>query len=496
MKKFMHAPLSLGVAFSLLFGLSGLPSNGHAAGNDLLLNPEIISGSTDRTDSGSAVLNLGDNLIANPGFEDNLASWTNWGNTSTVTSPSFAGAKAARIASGEGGAGQIISGIPSGTTYVLSGHGSVSASTDTAIVGVDCLDANNNVLAKNTLRFNQTLYEFKSTAFTTVPGTAKLQVYIYKNADSGANAFLDDLSLKARSGGVQAINKDVKAMWVWQETTSVLQDSAERSTLFQFAQDKGVNVLLLYINKTHLTTNNAQLKQFISQAHAKGIRVEALNGEIDWGLTDKHSIGLERITDVITFNGGAASNEKFDGIHQDIEVYRNKEKWECNKADVMQQALAYIDKATALMSGTGMTYAQDIPRWYDGPEYTVTYNSVDKGFYKHLIDRLDWVGLMDYTDRYSDGQWQAVRDAQSEIDYAAQVGKKVTVGLETIDPVTAGGDSITFYEEGLDDLDRALAAIKAHYDGHAGFGGVAVHSYGKQKGNAYYSLPVKADNHY
>ncbi|SEG71603.1 carbohydrate binding domain-containing protein [Paenibacillus sp. UNC499MF] len=495
MKKVMKAGLSVVMASSLLISLSGMASIGHAADNKLLQGPGSTSGLAEETDRTASVLNSGDNLIANPGFEDNLASWTNWGNTAVVTSPSFAGVKAARVSSGEGGAGQIISGISPGTTYVLSGHGSVSASSDTAIVGVDCLDVNNNVLAKNTLRFNQTLYEFKSTAFTTVPGTAKLQVYIYKNADSGANAYLDDLSLKARSG-VQAINKDVKAMWVWQETTSVLQDSAERSTLFQFAQDKGVNVLLLYINKTHLTTNNSQLKQFISQAHAQGIRVEAVSGEIDWGLTDKHSIGLERITDVITFNGSATANEKFDGVHQDIEVYRNTTLWEANKALVMQQALAYIDKAKALMNGTGMTYAQDIPRWYDGAEYTVTYNGVDKGFYKHLIDRLDWVGLMDYTDRYSDGQWQAVRDAQNEIDYAAQVGKKVTVGLETIDPVTAGGDSVTFYEEGLDDLDRALAALKAHYDGHAGFGGVAVHSYGKQKGNAYYSLPVKAVNHY
>ncbi|MFS0838771.1 carbohydrate binding domain-containing protein [Paenibacillus sp. 1P03SA] len=495
MKKVMNTSLSVVMAFSLLISFSGMASVGHAADNKLPSSSESNSGSADRTDPGAAALNLSDNLIANPGFEDNLTSWTNWGNTAAVTSPAFAGAKAARVSSGEGGAGQIISGISAGTTYVLSGHGSVSASTDTAIVGVDCLDANNNVLAKNTLRFNQTLYEFKSTAFTTVPGTAKLQVYVYKNADSGANAYLDDLSLKARSG-IQAINKDVKAMWVWQETASVLQDAAERSALFQFAQDKGVNVLLLSINKTHLTTNNSQLKQFISQAHAKGIRVEAVSGEIDWGLTDKHSIGLERITDVITFNGSAASNEKFDGVHQDIEVYRNKTLWEANKALVMQQALAYIDKATALMSGTGMTYAQDIPRWYDGPEYTVTYNGIDKGFYKHLIDRLDWVGLMDYTDRFSDGQWQAVRDAQNEIDYAAQVGKKVTVGLETIDPATAGGDSVTFYEEGLDDLDRALAALKAHFGGHAGFGGVAVHSYGKQKGNAYYTLPVKAVNHY
>ncbi len=142
-------------------------------------------------------LPLTNNLVVNPGFESDLTDWTDWGGISVVTTPVASGQKAVSIGTGEGGAGQLITGITADATYTLSGSGAVSASGEVGLIGIDCLDADGVKLDGGNfeLTFDETVYKEKSVTFITVPGTVDIQLYIYKDANIGGNVYVDDLSI-------------------------------------------------------------------------------------------------------------------------------------------------------------------------------------------------------------------------------------------------------------------------------------------------------------
>jgi hypothetical protein len=449
------------------------------------------------TNSASNSASSATNLVSNSGFESGKTGWYELGSSSYTalsTSCKYSGTSSLKVGVGEGGMGQQVT-ATAGTSYTLSGYGKVY-SGETGYLGADCLNSAGTKIpgGKSGVKFSTTSFTSNTVTFTAVPGTTAIQVYTYKNAGSGY-AYFDNISLTANTSPIQIqqINSSAKAMWVWRkDVVKILTDAAERSELFTFCSNRGVNVLLMQTNSDCLSDHISQFKSFNADAHSRGIRVEALSGRSAWGLSSGHSLGLAEITRVINFNNSAASAEKFDGVHQDIEVYHGS-SWSTDRASCMTQALDYIVDAMSLMNGTGMTYAQDIPRWY---EINCTYGGTTKDLYKQIIDRVDWVGIMDYTDGNDSGTWQAVKAASNEISYAATVGKKACAGLDTITAST-DGDSETFHEEGLDDLDACLAAIKNAYSSSSGFGGVAVHCYGKTNGNSYYDLVNNySDNNY
>ncbi len=138
-------------------------------------------------------------LVKNPGFEEGLHGWTHWGNVHIVSSPVAGGERAARIGPDAGGAGQVIGGVSPGERYTLFAKGAVSGRGERAYIGVDCLDADGNKLpqGKFEIVFNKTVYAHHNVSFTTVPNTASLQVYIWKNAanNNGGYAYADDIAL-------------------------------------------------------------------------------------------------------------------------------------------------------------------------------------------------------------------------------------------------------------------------------------------------------------
>ena len=84
------------------------------------------------------------------------------------------------------------------------------------------------------------------------------------------------------------------------------------------------------------------------------------------------------------------------------------------------------------------------------------------------MDRLDSAVVMAYRDTAG----AMVAFSASEVAYAEQIGRPLTIAAETncISPAV-----ITFCEEGAEALEEALAEVAAEHDGNAGFWGTAVH---------------------
>lgn len=135
-----------------------------------------------------------DVYLENTGFNNNMDGWNDWGNTEWVATGATGSNGSIRVGTGDGGYGQTIAGV-AGQTYKFSGWARVSDYSDVAYYGVDCLDANDVKLAQFQLETSSQAFDHQTISFTAPAGTAKLQIYAWKNAGNGY-AYYDDFSLK------------------------------------------------------------------------------------------------------------------------------------------------------------------------------------------------------------------------------------------------------------------------------------------------------------
>ncbi|QGQ98363.1 hypothetical protein EHS13_27500 [Paenibacillus psychroresistens] len=147
---------------------------------------------------------LGANIVQNGSFESGTSIWEDWGFVNLVpTEVQGEGMNAAQIGLEEGGMGQLITGVGEGVHFTLSGWGKIDNIGDEAIIGIDCLNnnlgtggANKIAGGKFFIKFSDTEYSLKTLQFTTVPGTTKIQVYIYKESTAGGYVYVDGISVE------------------------------------------------------------------------------------------------------------------------------------------------------------------------------------------------------------------------------------------------------------------------------------------------------------
>lgn len=132
------------------------------------------------------------NMVTNPGFESGLASWTNWGN-STSTSDAAAGSWAAQVGTGAGGLGQPVGGVVAGNSYRLSALAKVSAG-ETGYLGVMFMDAAGTALLAQNVIFRSTSYSTAQVDLTAPANATRALVFVWKNAGMGF-AYVDEVAL-------------------------------------------------------------------------------------------------------------------------------------------------------------------------------------------------------------------------------------------------------------------------------------------------------------
>jgi hypothetical protein len=78
---------------------------------------------------------------------------------------------------------------------------------------------------------------------------------------------------------------------------------------------------------------------------------------------------------------------------------------------------------------------------------------------------------MDYRN-YAEGSDSIVSHALDELDYADRIGKKVMIGIDTIETTPA---KLTFFGKGEKYLEAQLALAESAMTQHRSFGGFVVH---------------------
>jgi transglutaminase/protease-like cytokinesis protein 3 len=137
-------------------------------------------------------------LISNPGFEEKLKGWDDWGGLSIDSVNVHGGKYALKIASSGGGTGYgITSGFSVGQKYVLSGYGKLSSKiapwhASFCIQFIDSTGKKTNFVSTDLS--DSVAYQLKTVTATVPAGTAKILPNIWYDGFGTSTVLVDDIS--------------------------------------------------------------------------------------------------------------------------------------------------------------------------------------------------------------------------------------------------------------------------------------------------------------
>jgi len=257
-----------------------------------------------------------------------------------------------------------------------------------------------------------------------------------------------------------------RAVWVWQ--SQVVTDTAWRGTFLTFARDRKLTAAYIYAYDL-LPDQKTAFQEFLTLA---GLQVECLAGDPSWALTENHENVLSFVRAVVVFAQTLPPGSNLAGVHLDVEPYVLPE-WKTDQAAVITQYLEMLDASHQSLAGSGLRLTVDTPFWFD--TISAEYGGRTHPLNQHVQDIADRVVLMDYRDT-AEGDDGIIQHAAVEMLYAAQIGRQVVIGVETND-VAPEPEKVTFYEEGEQAMDDALAMVVDTYSVGPAFGGIAIHDY-------------------
>jgi hypothetical protein len=286
-------------------------------------------------------------------------------------------------------------------------------------------------------------------------------IVLKKSMDSTVPPKTPLLSTSEASGAIAAQNRTIpsRTMWVWTVFEILENKNNQQDTIFEACKRENTNRLWLQIPSSYepnidlsADIENIQppefkislqhedkLKAFIRKAHAKGIKVEALDGYPEFAQKPYHFIPLAIVDAIIDYNNRAEPEERFDGVHFDNEPYLIIGWHDKNRREqILKEFLELnIECQRRIHANSDMEFGVDIPFWWNAKDPTtdgaigdVTFNGERKPAVYFCIDFLDNIGIMNYRDT-TYGVDGIIAHADPILQYAERAGKdRVYVGLE------------------------------------------------------------------
>jgi hypothetical protein len=269
-------------------------------------------------------------------------------------------------------------------------------------------------------------------------------------------------------------------MWVWHRADVV--EPARRAELLAFSQRHGINLLLVQIRFTgrgeaRTMTDTDAMSAFLREAHAAGIRVEALDGRTDMAFETNRPETLRALRSFLAFHKMQPAGAGFAGIHYDIEPYLTPRWKSGDESGIIRETLDTMAAIYPLVKAAdpALTVAYDIPFWYDAhEEYAVEFNGAKKNFYQHIQDLSDYIGVMSYR-RKATGPNSVTYHCTAELANGRKIGKPVYPSLETVE--LKRWPESTFYGQPAAEFLRTLDEVRSALRDDPAFGGVLLHQY-------------------
>lgn len=256
-----------------------------------------------------------------------------------------------------------------------------------------------------------------------------------------------------------------RATWLW-DTKRIATESED---ILSFLQQNGANLLYLQVNQENVAMKEYQ--KFLRLAHDSGIEVHALDGSPEWALHE-HYHKLQAFADwVHQYNLSVPEQERFSGIHLDIEPYLLP-RWKQNRSEVVREWMETTANIVSyIKANQQVQIGADLPFWLDvvpaGKRNTPPLST-------WMIGKFDHVTLMAYRNMAAskDG---IVEHVKHELKAAKALNKKVVVGVNIRQ--TSEAEKVTFAKKGKAEMERQLKIADALLRPYSSYAGQAVHDY-------------------
>ena len=215
----------------------------------------------------------------------------------------------------------------------------------------------------------------------------------------------------------------------------------------------------------------------LAEAGAIGVKVEALDGEGSMAFSENHGNALARLQAVLDFHLSQPFNARFSGIHYDIEPYGTT-RWKSGDHKAISRELLDIlaqMRAATAKADPGLTFANDIPFWYDGNEdYMIEFNGERKYLNEHIQDISDYIGIMSYRTKV-EGSNSIIDITLGELAYGVKIGRPVFLSIETVE--LNDTPQITFFGKSEVEVASAIRKLAKELKHYPSFGGIFIHEY-------------------
>ncbi len=253
-----------------------------------------------------------------------------------------------------------------------------------------------------------------------------------------------------------------KGTWIWE--AKIIQ--TEQDDILRFAARNDLTSIYLHINRDMAPK---VYQNFVRKANAQGIKVEALAGRPQWAYPDHQDQIKKFIEWVKKYNTSVGPDERFKGLHLDIEPYILKE-WKTQQnmlIDGWMENMRFIHKE---INASGLKITIDVPFWL----YKVKIPHSDGSLSAWLLEKFDCLVIMDYRN-FALGKDGLVQNAMPIIGEGSDLNKQVIVAVDTAK--SSEGAKTTFFSLGTDAMEKELEKAKEEFSRYASYGGIAIHDY-------------------
>lgn len=229
------------------------------------------------------------------------------------------------------------------------------------------------------------------------------------------------------------------AVWVW-NTGEILAQAGAAERLASFLVEHGFTDAYLQLpgvftratDVEAIATEAPGLWDLVGTLGERGIVVHALDGAAELALPEHHDLVLRTVDNVARFNAAAQPQQRFAGIHYDIEPYLLDAFRGVRYEPVLRGYLRVLELVRERAGRHGLVFGVAIPFWFDSMtlERDRQPGPGRPSIGQQVLDRVDVAVIMDYRTR-AGGSDGTVAHASAELHDAAGRGVDVWVALET-----------------------------------------------------------------
>ena len=253
------------------------------------------------------------------------------------------------------------------------------------------------------------------------------------------------------------------ATWLWK--SEIIADASSVAQFLSFASSHNISRVHAQVNSDIPTDIWAS---FISRCATSDISVEALFGDAQW-ITGAGTPSLQTTLDWIqSYQGSAADNAKFVGLHMDIEPW-NLDDYSMKTSTYLSSWQTLITNISSFASSLSLPLAADLPFWLNTLNSPTNSQTMDTW----VLERIDSATFMTY--RNSASELSSI--ASGPIQAAQSLSKTVWVAVETTDLGVADNKVQSYYGQSDELLARDLATVGTWAAQYSLFKGVSVHDY-------------------